>query len=194
MEYRWMVLMISVASGSLTAQAPIRVPPKEKQVADAIEAAPKELKATATVMGYDAKGLFVTLRAGTGDMVCLADDPKDPNYQVACYHKALDPFMARGRQLRIEGKKRPEIESIRLAEVKSGALKMPDRPAALYTLNAEAKDLDPVTGKPKHAQPLAVVYIPFATPETTGITATPARGVPWIMDPGKPWAHIMIVP
>ena len=30
-------------------------------------------------------------------MICLADDPNEsPRWHVACYHKALEPFMARG--------------------------------------------------------------------------------------------------
>jgi hypothetical protein len=39
-----------------------------------------------------------------------------------------------------------------------------------------------------------VVYIPFATPETTGIPAVPAPNQPWLMFPGTPKAHIMFVP
>ena len=44
------------------------------------------------------------------------------------------------------------------------------------------------------ARPLYVVYIPFATAESTGLSATPAPGTPWIMFPGTPKAHIMFVP
>ena len=40
-----------------------------------------------------------------------------------------------------------------------------------------------------------VVYIPYATPETTGIPLVPLTpGGPWMMDPGTHRAHIMINP
>jgi len=40
-----------------------------------------------------------------------------------------------------------------------------------------------------------VIYIPFATAESTGLPLAPsAPGMPWIMDPGTHRAHIMINP
>jgi len=40
-----------------------------------------------------------------------------------------------------------------------------------------------------------VIYIPYATPESTGIPLTPmVDGAPWIMNPGTHRAHIMINP
>ena len=62
----------------------------------------------ATVLGYDAAGAVVTLRAGVNDIVCLADDPKEAAFSVACYHKDLEPFMARGRELVAKGVKGKE--------------------------------------------------------------------------------------
>jgi hypothetical protein len=41
---------------------------------------------------------------------------------------------------------------------------------------------------------LYVVYIPGATPESTGLPATPGPNSPWLMFPGTPKAHIMFIP
>ena len=38
-----------------------------------------------------------------------------------------------------------------------------------------------------------VIYMPFATPDSTGLSLTPMPGGPWLMYPGK-HAHIMINP
>ena len=46
----------------------------------------------------------------------------------------------------------------------------------------------------KGASYLYVVYTPYATAKSTGITENPIEGGPWIMYPGKPWAHLMIAP
>src|SRR5688572_15143318 len=79
------------------------------QVAAAVAAAPAELRDGAGVLGYHEKGKLVTLREGKNDMVCLAPDPARADFHVACYHKALEPFMARGRSLRAEGVKGEQV-------------------------------------------------------------------------------------
>ncbi len=57
------------------------------------------------VWGYDASKKLVKLREGTNDMICLASNPDGEQFHVACYHKLLEPFMARGRELRAQGVK-----------------------------------------------------------------------------------------
>ena len=182
------------APGAPSAQPP-RVLPAAVQIASAVMPAPAELRAGAAVLGYaaDRPGL-VELRKGTNDLVCLASDPARARFHVACYHKALEPFMARGRELRGGGMAPPAADSVRSAEAVSGKLAMPKQPAALYSLTGEVGALDPATGAVSGARPLYVVYIPFATAESTGLSAAPASGTPWIMFPGTPKAHIMFVP
>ncbi|HSM64226.1 MAG TPA: hypothetical protein VK833_09845, partial [Gillisia sp.] len=41
-------------------------------------------------------GEFVTLREGDNQFIVLADNPKQDEFNAACYHKDLEPFMARG--------------------------------------------------------------------------------------------------
>lgn len=166
-------------------------PPAEWQIKTAVLAAPKAERETVTVLGYDSSGAVVTLRKGTSNLICLADNPKQANFSVACYHQDLDPFMARGRALAAEGKKAPEIFKIREEEVKSGKLKMPDR----SVLTVTSGKLDPATGEPTDLYTRFVVYIPYATPQSTGIPLTESvPGAPWIMDAGTHRAHIMINP
>jgi hypothetical protein len=179
------VIALSLPVGAQAPSAKTILPP-DQQIAAAVSAAPAELRASATVLGYDASKKLVKLREGTGDMVCLANNPDGEQFHVACYHKLLEPFMARGRVLRAEGVKGPQVDTVRFKEIKSGALKMPSTPSALYTLTGPPKSVDS-TG----AKWLYVVYIPGATTASTGITEKPAAGVPWIMFPGTPKAHIM---
>jgi hypothetical protein len=173
-------------------QAQAVVPTAERQIEWAVQAAPERLRADATVIGFGPDGKPTTLRKGTGLLICLADDPKQPNHHVSCYHRDLDPFMSRGRELRSAGLKDPAIDSTRLAEIKAGKLKLPTQAAALYQLFAQPGNADPATGEIKNTRSLYVVYLPYATPETTGIGLAPKPGMPWLMDPGLPWAHIMI--
>jgi hypothetical protein len=173
------------------AATPGPVLPAAQQITAAVAAAPGEFRDGATVLGYNDSRKLVTLREGKGDMVCLADDPNLEQFHVACYHKALEPFMARGRALRAEGVQREQVDTVRFKEIKSGALKMPNHPSSLYTLTGPPTSFDPATGKVTGARWLYVVYIPGATAASTGLSEKPAPGVPWIMFPGTPKAHIM---
>jgi hypothetical protein len=181
----------SLLPGVVAAQAPKPVPPVAHQIAAAVQAAPAELRDGASVLGYNEARKLVKLRDGTNDMVCLADDPGIEQFHVACYHKALEPFMARGRALRAEGVKGEQVDTVRFKEIKNGTLKMPPTPSALYTLTGPPNSFDPATSKVAGAKWLYVVYIPGATMANTGITEKAAPGVPWIMYPGTPKAHIM---
>jgi len=178
-----------VSPALLVAQSQIL--PSAKQIQAATAAAPAELRDGAGVWGYDAGKKLVKLREGTNDMICLASNPDGEKFHVACYHKTLEPFMARGRELRAQGVKGDQVDTVRFKEIKSGKLAMPQTPSALYTLTGEPTSFDPATGKVTGAKWLYVVYIPGATEKSTGITEKPAPGVPWIMYPGTPKAHIM---
>ena len=152
------------------------------------------MRAGATVLGYREVGKLVELRGGANGMICLADDPMARSFHVACYHEAMEPFMARGRALRAEGVNGEQVDTVRFREVDEGKLPMPRTPAALWSLSGGAGSWNAETNEVKNGQGLYVVYIPFATPESTGLPAIPAPGVPWLMFPGTPKAHIMFVP
>lgn len=168
---------------------------EEVQIKTAVLAAPQEQRENATVMGYSSNGELVVLRKGTNGMICLADDPNQKGLNVSCYHKDLEPFMARGRELKKEGKSFKEIFDMREEEVKSGKLKMPAQPTTLYVYTANDENFNTSTGEIKDGYLRYVVYIPYATAESTGLPLKPDfAGQPWIMDPGTHRAHIMISP
>ena len=169
--------------------------PSEVQIKTAVLAAPEEEQATATVLGYDDNGNFVTLRKGTGNLVCVADDPSREGVRVSCYSKKLEPFIARGRELTAEGKDEMEKRAIRKQEADSGKLRMPDAPSMMYILSGTDENYNPQTGELKDSNFRYVIYIPYATAESTGLPTKPfAPGMPWIMDPGTHRAHIMVTP
>ncbi|MEJ7645707.1 MAG: hypothetical protein WKF87_14025 [Chryseolinea sp.] len=167
----------------------------EAQIKTAVLAAPEGLRDKATIFGYSGNGEFIVLRKGTNELVCLADDSFQDGLSVSCYHKDLEPFMSRGRELKKEGKSFKDVFEIREAEVKSGKLKMPAQPTTLFAFSAAAGDVDMTTGEVKGGNLRYVIYIPYATAESTGLPLKPeAPGMPWIMDPGTHRAHIMITP
>jgi hypothetical protein len=185
-------LVLSVLSIAIAEAQTVTPASPAQQIVTAVTPLPEKLQSGARVLGYDANGKFVTLRPGTNEMVCVADDPSGKLFHVACYHKSLEPFMARGRELHALKKSKEAIDSIRLSEVKRGAYSMPSKPAALYQYFAQRDSVTATTIS--GAQHLYVIYMPYATYKSTGITENPVEGGPWVMNPGKPWAHVMVQP
>lgn len=168
------------------------VPAPSFQIAAAILAAPEELRADATVLGYNAQGALVRLRDGKNEMICLANDPTKTALSVACYHRDLEPYMARGRELlaqKVTGKERNDL---RWKEVAEGKLALPREPRTLYVLTGTGFDAS--TGKVADAYLRWVIYVPFATPASTGLSTKASDNAPWLMSPGTAGAHIMINP
>jgi hypothetical protein len=181
--------LCAFAVSRLEAQASSNIPPVRQQIAEAVTPLPDELRAGAAVLGYNADGKLVSMREGKNDMICLAPDPTVKGFHSACYHRGMEPFMARGRALREQGVKGAQVDTVRFAEVKSGKLKMPTQPTMLYQIFGGT--FDPATEKVTGGRWLYVTYIPFASPATTGLSAKPSEKGPWIMFPGTPKAHIM---
>ena len=190
-RFRWTLVVTGVVATGAAAQGPA-IAPVEEQIAAAVLPLPAEARASATVLGYGSDGKLMTLRKGTGSMICLARDPKQAQFHVACYHESMEPFMARGRELRASGVTGTQVDSVRFRETRAGTLKVPNHPASLYSLTGGTFDASTKTAS--GARGLYVVYIPYATASTTGLSDKPQEGAPWIMFPGTPKAHIMFVP
>jgi len=171
-----------------------QVPPPDQQIAAAVKPLPEEKRDGTTVLGYDESGELVTLREGSNELICLADDPQTERFHVACYHESLEPFMERGRALRAQGMSGAAVDSIRQAEIEAGELPMPDHPASLYSLTGPAGSYKAEADTVQGASPLYVVYTPFSTSDQVGLPTRPTGNMPWLMEEGKPWAHIMITP
>lgn len=199
MSIRALHVLMAAVTGAVLLLAPSqavvaqgKVAPRDQQIAAAVLPLPPEYRASARVLGYGGDGKLTTLREGKG-MVCLARDPSATRFHVACYHESLEPFMARGRQLRAQGvTSAAEVDTIRFRDVKAGKIAMPKFPAALYSLTDG--EFDPKTGTAPGARHLYVLYFPYATAENTGLSAKPGGSQPWIMSPGTPKAHIMFTP
>lgn len=186
------ILLTAVGTPGLADEAPAKPPPAEQQVKSAVLAAPEDRREGARVLGYDADGALVELRAGANDLVCLADDPSKASFQVACYHVELEPYMARGRALRAEGVAGTANREQRWKEIDEGKLAMPRDPRTLYILRGDG--YDPATGEVTSAYRRWVVYTPYATPQSTGLSLQASPSAPWLMFPGTAGAHIMINP
>lgn len=185
-----LVAGLSVAPAA-SAQHPWSDLEPEMQIRLAVQAAPPEARQRATVQGYDASGAFVTLREGDGSLICMAPNPERESFEVSCHHRDLEPYFVRGRELSAAGVTGNDRTRTRWDEYEAGTLPIPYG-AVNYILTASGFDAE--TGELEDASTRWVIYTPMATPESTGLSPQPGPVVPWLMFPGTPGSHIMIVP
>jgi len=186
-----LALLATLLPLPLAAQDAVGVLPREAQIAFAVQAAPMDLREGAEVQGYTEEGAFTTLREGSNEMVCMAPNPESEVFEVSCHHIDLEPFFERGRELRAEGITGNERVQRRWAEIEEGTLPMPYG-ATNYILRGEGFDVASATIRNPYLR--WVIYTPFATPETTGLSTQAQTSAPWLMFPGTAGSHIMISP
>ncbi len=157
------------------------------EVEQAVLPLPDDLKAGATVYNYDPKtGERVTLKKGTNQVECT---PRGADGFTWCYHVVGAPRRDFSAKLRAQGKSDKEVTAAVEAATKAGTLK----PTPFGTMSYR------LYGKKDRIQLLWVLSVPGATPESIGVSegsqrdeALKGQGVPWLMLPGTPGAHIMI--
>jgi hypothetical protein len=175
---------VALSAGSLTATAQTSV---DNQIAEAVQTLPEDLRAGATVVTYDtATGARKVLRQGTNFVEC---QPRMADGFTRCYHKSLGPRRDLEAKLRAEKKTDEQIAQTVAAAVKAGTL--PASPPAMMSYRGYDKR--------DRIQNLWVISLPNRTPESVGVSTTSQRdaalegkGLPWMMLPGQPGAHIMI--
>ena len=159
----------------------------DPRIAEAVQILPTDLRAGATVVTYDAAtGARQVLRQGANFVEC---QPRMADGFARCYNKALGPRRDLEAKLRAEKKSDTDVQEAVAAAVKAGTLK-PSAPGMMSYRGYDKRD---------RIQKLWVMSLPNATPESVGVSTTSQRsaalegeGLPWMMLPGTPGAHIMI--
>ena len=157
-----------------------------EEIAAAVLPLPDDLKAGATIYNYDAGGDRKILRAGTNGVECM---PMGKDGFTWCYSVATRDRRDFSAKLRGQGKADKEIGELTAEATKSGAIKAAPMGAMMYRYSAD----------PKRIKLLWVMQVPNQTPESLGVSTGSQRdaglkghGMPWMMLPGTPGAHIMI--
>jgi hypothetical protein len=167
--------------------ATAQTPAVDDRVAQAVQVLPEDLRAGATVVAYDpATGARTVLRQGTNFIEC---QPRMDDGFTRCYNKALGPRRDLEAKLKAEKKSDKEIQDAVAAAIKAGTIKPPATGMMAY------RGYD----KRDRIQRLWVMSLPGSTPEAAGVStgsqrddALEGKGLPWMMLPGTPGAHVMI--
>jgi hypothetical protein len=176
-----MKLLLGILFLALNGVASAQDRSAEQQIRETLRALPEALRDGATVLGYEDSGRQI-LRAGSGEMICWADDPNLSDargaFFVNCFPKSLEAFENR----RAELSSNADLFEILRSEVESGRLNMPEM-AIRYTLRGHSSE---------GAVPLAALHVPFATAESTGLSTEPDHFRPWLMNESTVMAHVML--
>lgn len=171
------VVLTAPIAGAVYAQS------NDELIAQAVAAAPEELRAGATVINYDAKGDPVVLRQGTNGIVCNPNQ-QTTSYSVQCYAQVLKAQHDLQAKEKAEGRDPKTIGADTQAALQSGKLPKPPLGTAMYMLSGKTKE---------SARGMWVILVPGMTAEQTGLPTKPtAAGTPWLMRAGTPGAHIHI--
>ncbi len=147
----------------------------------AVLALPDTMRAAATVVRF-VDGEQVVLRQGNNGMYCRADDPERPGIDIWCYHESHDAYARRWFELASKGMTGDAVNAQIVAEIEAETLEWPPL-AVNYNLRGPSIDT---------ALPLTVIYMPYATGASIGITEERHFDRPWLMYPGTAFAHVMI--
>ena len=98
--------------------------------------------------------------------------------------------------LKLSGSKSSSLTQVRLGDGTAvGADETAGGSALVDVLGAAVRsDAHAATSTVKDAYLRWVIYTPYATPESTGLSTKPAENAPWLMDQGTAGAHVMITP
>jgi len=180
------VAAIALTAWSIDASAQSKQP-EQQLIDEAVRILPQDLRAGATVVTYDATtGARRVLREGTNFVEC---QPQMADGFARCYSRTLGPRRDLEARLRAQKKSDEDIQKEVAAAVKEGTLPPPAKGMMSY------RQYD----KRDRIQNLWVMSLPNATPESVGVStvsqrdaALEGKGLPWMMLPGTPGAHIMI--
>lgn len=155
------------------------------QIAQAVSPLPEALRDAATVVTYDAQGNSKVLREGTNPIVCLTNtSTPTAAFSVSCFHKSMRPVRDFQAKLRAEGKDAKAVTAATDEARATGKLPPLTFGTMMYTRSGKSD---------AEARTLWVMFAPNATADSTGLpTERPANGGPWLMNAGKPGAHVMI--
>jgi hypothetical protein len=163
---------------------------QDRTIDGAVFPLPPQLRAGATVVRLTAALEPEVVRAGTNGMTCIADYPKDDEFDVRCYRDSFIPVVYRSFQLGSE-------EKIN-AELKSGKLALSKEPTAGYRCSGPIAGYDAArNASDARVECWESLHFPYRTaaevgfPDEADVPEDQQRSTPYVMSSGTYWSHVM---
>jgi hypothetical protein len=156
---------------------------KDDQIKVATSALPSAMRADATVISYDSKGLPQVLRQGSNHIFCVNSSTAEA-FSVSCRGDALRAASDFTAKEKAEGKDAKAIQADTEAAYNSGKLMRAPAGTTIYNRGGKTE---------AEARSLWVVLMPNVKGEDLGLpTKRMNASSPWMMRSGTPGAHIMM--
>ena len=172
-------LVICLSIGAATGMAlPAFADANADMIASAESAAPAALAKDATIMGFDASGMMMSLRAGSNGWTCMPDNPGTPGPDPMC----LDANSMEWAKAWM-GKTNPPPGKIGFGYMLAGGSDSNTDP---FATTKTADNHWVITG------PHVMIFNYGDTMSGYPDSADPDPTKPYVMYPGTPYAHLML--
>lgn len=171
--------------------------PRDEQIALALSAGPEEVTANATVYVLSPRGYEIA-RQGTNGASCLVGrhfvKPDETTIEPMCYDpegsRTLLQVELYEAELRAKGTSEADIKKDIENGYKDGHFKAPSKPGVEYMLSSDNR-LGPT---PEHGTVHVPGHFMFYAPYLTGKDLGYASVAPFLVQPGKPNARMVVFP
>jgi hypothetical protein len=175
--------------------------PRDRQIQLALSAAPAELASKATVYILGPKG-YEKAREGSNGLSCIVERTFDGTVQRSvapmCYDaegsRTLLLVLLFTEEMRAQHKSEEQIKADIDTGYKEGRFKAPSKPGVCYMLSSENYLYNPSTKQSGPFPGHLMFYAPYMTPKDLGYEAISNTMQPYLVEPGKPGAMLVVVP
>jgi len=176
--------------------------PRSKQIELAMSAAPQQISSKATIYVLGSRG-FEKARIGTNGFSCLVDRAVQGKIGVTLEPKCFDPegtrtflpVSLRTEALRAQGKTETQIADDIAASYKSGVFNAPRKPGLIYMMSRyNVIALGPNNTDIRSVSGHLMFYAPYMTLKDLGYDANSRNMLPVLVNPGTPFAMMIVVP
>jgi len=171
--------------------------PRSEQISIALSAGPAGVRDNATVYVLGRTG-YEKAREGTNGVSCLVGRhfvrPTETTIEPMCYDPEgsrtllLDYLYA--EKLRSKGTAEAEIKVDIVEGYKEGRFRAPTKPGVLYMLSSDNRLGPTPDGGTVHFPAHVMFYAPYMTGKDLGYASI----APFLVDPGKPWTTMIVIP
>ena len=156
---------------------------KDEQIKVATSALPAAMRADATVISYDSKGLPQVLRQGSNHIFCVNSSTPE-RFAVSCRGETMRPIADFQAKEKADGKDAKAIQADTDSAYTAGKLMRPPVGTTIYNRGGKTE---------AEATSMWVVLVPNVKGEDLGLpTMKVNASSPWMMRSGTPGAHIMM--
>jgi hypothetical protein len=199
------VVSVGVLPGIAAAQVPFdQLPkvldasmPRDQQISIALSAGPEGVREKATVYVLGPNG-YEKAREGSNGVSCLVGrhfvKPTETTIEPTCYDaegsRTLLLVDLHSEELRSKGTSEADIKTDIANGYKEGRFKAPSRPGVEYMLSSDNRLGPTADGGTVHFPGHFMFYAPYLTGKDMGYDSA----APFLVQPGKPDARMVVVP